>query len=396
MLSELESSVIGKFPSDAVISLAQKMVQIDSQNPPGNEKCLADYMANLLKGFGLEVMEYDFKPNRPNVVALYKGRVSNRTLIFNGHLDTVPFGDLSKWSVHPLEGVIRNGRLYGRGSADMKSSIAAFTWAVKHLIDQGVDVNGNVLITLTSDEEDSCVGADDILKRGYSGTACIVGEPSHLQVIIAHKGFARFKLTTFGKLAHASAPDEGKNAIYKMAKAIIKLEQLGEEYKNLKGHPLLGHPTLSVGVIKGGSKDNVVPDVCEITVDRRLLPGESPEGVDKELRCELDKMVLEDPAFEYSLSLYNSLPASETDMSNPIVGLAKEAIKDLFGREPVVEGMPATTEMFHFVKSGIPTIVLGCGDIKVAHTADESILLEEIVYLTKIYMLIILRYLKPL
>ena len=393
MLSELESSIIGKFSSNEVISMARKMVQIDSQNPPGNEKVLADYMANLLKGFGLEVMEYDFKPNRPNVVALHKGRVSNRALIFNGHLDTVPFGDLSKWSVHPLEGAIRNGRLYGRGSADMKSSIAAFVCALKHLIDLGVDVNGNVLVALTSDEEDSCVGAGDILKKGYSGSACIVGEPSRLQVVVAHKGFARFRLTTFGKLAHASAPDEGKNAIYKMAKAIIKLEQIGGGYKNLKAHPLLGSPTLSVGVIKGGFKDNVVPDACEITVDRRLLPNESPEGVEKELRAELDKIALEDHGFEYSLSLYNSLPASETRTSNPIVGLAKEAIKDILGDDPSIEGMPATTEMSHFVKAGIPSIILGCGDIKVAHTVDENLSLEEIVNLTKIYMLMMLRYL---
>ena len=393
MLTDIEAEVLNQLKKEDTISLAQKMISIDSENPPGKEKELADFMVDTLKIMGLEVVEYDFKPKRPNVVVVYSSGSNARCLLFNGHLDTVPFGDLTKWSANPLSGVIKEGRLYGRGSADMKSSIAAFISALNAVMKSKVELAGNVIIALTSDEEDSCIGARDILERGYHASAAIVGEPSDLQINIAHKGFARFNLTTYGKLAHASKPDEGINAIYKMSKAISRLEEIAESYSKLiTSHPILGRPTLSVGVIKGGSKDNIVPDSCEITIDRRLLPGDSPQIVEDELKKELAKIAEDDPQFRYKLELYNFQPASETNSSEEIVDTARKAIKEIVGIEPRVEGMPATTEMSHFVKAGIPAIIMGCGDIKMAHTVNENLPVQQVIDAAKIYALIMLRY----
>ena len=393
MLTDLEAEVLNQLTKEDPIPLAQKMIRIDSENPPGKEKELADFMTDMLKVVGLEVVEYDFKPKRPNVVAVYGSGTSARSLIFNGHLDTVPFGDFAKWSANPLSGAIKEGRLYGRGSADMKSSIAAFISALSAIMKSEAKLAGNVIIALTSDEEDSCIGAKDILERGYHASAAIVGEPSDLQINIAHKGFARFNLTTYGKLAHASKPDEGINAIYKMSKAITRLEEIAKSYsKSENSHQILGRPTLSVGIIKGGAKDNIVPDSCEITIDRRLLPGESPQDVEDELKKELTRIAKDDPKFKYKLELYNSQPASETNSSEEIVDTARKAIKDIVSSEPRVEGMPATTEMSHFVKAGIPTIIMGCGDIKMAHTIDESLPVQQIIDAAKIYALIMVRY----
>jgi acetylornithine deacetylase/succinyl-diaminopimelate desuccinylase family protein len=393
MVTDLEAEVLNRIIKEDPVSLAQKMVRINSENPPGKEKELADFMADMLKASGLEVLEYDFKPKRPNVVAVYSSGSNARSLIFNGHLDTVPFGDLEKWSANPLSGAIKEGRLYGRGSADMKSSIAAFMAALDAIMKSKVKLAGNIIIALTSDEEESCVGAKDILEKGYRASAAIVGEPSDLQINIAHKGFARFNLITFGKLAHASKPDEGINAIYKMSKAVSRLEEIARSYSGLRSsHPILGGPTLSVGIIKGGVKDNIIPDSCEITIDRRLLPGQFPQDVEDELERELAKIAKDDPQFKYKLELYNSQPASETDPSEEVVETTRKAIKEVVNSEPKVEGMPATTEMSHFVKAGIPTIIMGCGDIKMAHTIDESLPVQQVIDAAKIYALIMLRY----
>ena len=393
MLTDLEAEVLNQLTKEDPISLAQMMIRTDSENPPGKEKELADFMSDTLEIAGLEVVEYDFKPKRPNVVAVYSSGTSVKSLIFNGHLDTVPFGDLKKWSANPLSGAIKEGRLYGRGSADMKSSIAAFISALNAIMKSKVELAGNVIIALTSDEEDSCVGAKDILERGYHASAAIVGEPSDLQINIAHKGFARFNLTTYGKLAHASKPDEGINAIYKMSKAVTRLEEIAKSYsRSSRPHPILGRPTLSVGMIKGGAKDNIVPDSCEITIDRRLLPGQFPQDIEDELKGELVKIAKDDPQFKYKLELYNSQPASETNSSEEIVETTRKAIKEVVNIEPKVEGMPATTEMSHFVKAGIPTIIIGCGDINMAHTIDENLPIHQVIDAAKIYALIILRY----
>ena len=393
MLEEVEKRVLDKIFEEELLSLAKEMIKIGSENPPGNEKGLADYMMEVFNGIGLKAFQLDFLPNRPNVVALYGSRDQGRSLIFDGHLDTVPCGDFSLWSVNPLEGIIKDGRLYGRGAADMKSSIAAFTCALKAILDSGIKLKGQVTIILTSDEEISGLGTKSVLEKGYRADAAIVGEPSNLEVNTAHKGVARWRLTTFGKAVHASTPQEGVNAIYKMAKAIIRLEEIAEKYfQQERAHPILGRPTLNVGIIRGGVKDNIVPDSCEITIDRRLLPGETWNEVEKEFREELEKLACEDPNFRYELKLYHVHNAAETPSTHPFVRLAKNAVKDVLGRESTVEGFVATTEMSHLVEAGIPSIILGCGDLKVAHTINEYVPVQQIVDATKIYTLTILRY----
>jgi len=396
-LSYIEKKVVNSISENKVINLAQKMIQIDSQNPPGNEKELAEFICNILRDIGLKVEFLDFLPNRPNLVGLYESNISKKTLLFDGHLDTVPIGDSTLWTVEPLGGIIKEGHLYGRGSVDMKSSISAFICALQTILDLNVTLNGKIIIVLTSDEEISGLGTKKVLEKGYYANAAIVGEPSDLEVNIAHKGVARWRLTVFGKSTHASAPEEGINAIYKMAKVLIKLEELNNTYiSSEKRHRILGTPTLNVGIIRGGTKDNIVPDMCEITIDRRLIPGEKLKDVEEELKSILSKISYQDPKFKYKLSLYHIHDPAETSPKDPFVILAKKAVKDIIGKESTVEGFVATTEMSHLTNAGIPSIILGCGNIKTAHTIDENIPIQQIVDLTKIYALIILRYIGKL
>ena len=393
-IQNIEAKILEKVVSNDVVSLAQKMVKIDSQNPPGNEKELADFTTDFLRSLGLRALQLDFIPNRPNVVGVYSSPVKAKTLLFDGHLDTVPIGDSSLWSVDPLGGVVKNGRLYGRGAVDMKGSIAAYFCALKTIIDSGIELEGDASIVLTSDEEVTGDGTKDFLKKGYSADSAIVGEPTNLQVNTAHKGIVRWKLTVYGKSTHASRPNEGLNAVYIMSKIVQNLEELSESYSQMKKvHPILGEPTLSVGTIKGGSKDNVVPDICEITIDRRLISRENASGAEQEIIKQISKASLEYPELKYKLTMYHSWPSVETPPRASIIGFADNAVKDVTGSLSRQRGFLAACEMRHLISARIPTVILGCGDLKMAHAVDESVDIRQMTDLSKIYVLLTLRYL---
>lgn len=386
--------IISKISREKVVMLTKKFVQFDTQNPPGKEKELAQYVEEYLRSLGLKTELLDFLPNRPNLFAEYKVNDKGKKFLFDGHLDTVPVGNSSLWTVDPFSGTLKEGKIFGRGAADMKGSIAAFVHALETLIDSGVELNGSVHMLLTSDEEISALGTREFLKKGYSADASIVGEPSCLEVNVAHKGVARWRLKTLGKSTHASTPEEGVNAIYKMAKVLNELEKLAKSYSmSSRQHPLLGKPTLNVGTIVGGTKDNIVPDFCEITIDRRLLPGDRVEEVEREFNQLLSRLASDDPSLKFELKLYHSHNPAETPPNHPFVILANLCVEKVLGERRPVKGFQATTEMSHLVEAGIPSIILGAGDIKVAHTVDEYVLVDELVNCAKIYALILLKYL---
>jgi acetylornithine deacetylase/succinyl-diaminopimelate desuccinylase family protein len=386
--------IISKISREKVVMLTKKFVQFDTQNPPGKEKELAQYVEEYLRSLGLKTELLDFLPNRPNLFAEYKVNDKGKKFLFDGHLDTVPVGNSSLWTVDPFSGTLKEGKIFGRGAADMKGSIAAFVHALETLIDSGVELNGSVHMLLTSDEEISALGTREFLKKGYSADASIVGEPSCLEVNVAHKGVARWRLKTLGKSTHASTPEEGVNAIYKMAKVLNELEKLAKSYSmSSRQHPLLGRPTLNVGTIVGGTKDNIVPDFCEITIDRRLLPGDRVEEVEREFNQLLSRLASDDPSLKFELKLYHSHNPAETPPNHPFVILANWCVEKVLGERRPVKGFQATTEMSHLVEAGIPSIILGAGDIKVAHTVDEYVLVDELVNCAKIYALILLKYL---
>ena len=384
-------SVLEKIAADEIIELTRQLIRIPSENPPGGEGEIAEFIAEKLKDLGLTVRVYEFKPGRPSVVGLLSGVKEKPTLMFNGHMDTVPVGDKDLWSVEPFEGVLRDGRIYGRGAADMKGALAAMIASVKAIVESEVNLRGRLILTFVADEEVTGYGTRDLIRRGYRADFAIVGEPNELNVQTAHKGLLWLKVVIRGKAAHASIPHQGVNAIYRMADFCLALEKMNSPLAEKK-HTLLGPPTINVGTIKGGIKTNIVPDYCEVTIDRRLIPGEKPIDVKREIEETLESLGGKTSKLQTQVEVINVAEPSETPQDELIVQVARKAVREVIGRDPGVTGFTATCDMRFLVnEAGIPTIILGPGSLRQAHVIDEYVEAEQVINAAKIYTSIILK-----
>jgi acetylornithine deacetylase/succinyl-diaminopimelate desuccinylase family protein len=376
-----------------LVDLTIQLVQTSTENPPGNEKVAAQFLKSILPKMGFKIKTVHSPKGRWNLIAEKRWGRGGRTLIFNGHLDVVPAGDPSQWKYPPFQGKLYKGRIYGRGASDMKSGIASFIHALSMIDRSEISLHqGAVILHLVSDEEShGHQGMGFLTQRGgIQGDAALVGEPTDLHPVIAHKGALWLRISTFGKSAHSAKPHLGVNAIEKMIKLMDRLNSL-----TLGGeHPLLGKPTLSIGTIQGGTKINVVPDRCEIEVDRRMLPGEKKEevlGVMKEI---LDSLQSQDSLFQYRMEEIDYAEPSEVDPEEEIVRVGVEAIQEVLGKKPPLRAFSGFTDSrFYINQCHIPTLVFGPGDTNQIHTTDESVEVEALVHAAHIYGLILINYL---
>lgn len=367
--------------SSEVVALSQEMVRIPSIS--GEEEKLALFVAGKLKEYGLEVTVDEVLPGRPNVYGVLRGKIGKPILMYNGHTDVVPPGE--GWTDDPYSGVLRAGRIFGRGSADMKGPLASMMIAAKALKGAGVELRGNLVITAVIAEEENQMGTRRVVDGPIKGEFAIVGEPTRLNVCTAHKGDVAYEITTIGKAVHASVLHEGINAIYKMKEVIDSIEKFAVELEKRKRHPLLGPSTISVGTIEGGTIPAAVPAFCKIKLDRRLLPGEDAETGKKELESLIDSLKERDPDLVADVRTIVEVPPMETRQDHAIVRTIREVVLEVTGRDPGIEGVPYTTDGAILVKKGIPTVIFGPGDIKQAHQPDEWISVDEMVTATRIY-----------
>jgi len=275
--------------------------------------------------------------------------------------------------------------LYGRGSADDKGSVAAMMAALIDIAKSGAKPPLTVIFSATADEEFRMRGLLGLFDAGLTATAAaaIVGEPTNLEIIIAHKGVARFKISTAGKAAHGSRPDMGVNAIYRMGKVIQALEAYAKRGVGRETHPMLGKATLSVGVIRGGEYANVVPDYCEIQVDRRLLPGEEGRRAIADVRNYLVDAINEELGLEISAPDI-LVPGLSLSADDPLVHAVGARAREVTGKSPL-DGMSGTTHAGQFVERGIPALVFGPGKMGQAHTATEELDLTQVEQAARIY-----------
>jgi len=330
---------------------------------------------------------------RWNLLAEKRWGRGGRKLIFNGHLDVVPAGKTSQWRYPPFQGKLAKGKIYGRGSSDMKSGIASFIHALSAMERSKIPLHqGAVILHLVSDEESHGHQGMGFLtqRERIQGDAALVGEPTDLQPVIAQKGALWLRILTIGKSAHGSKPHLGVNAVEKMMKLIERLRILPLE----KDHPLLGKPTLNIGTIQGGTKVNVVPEGCEIQVDRRMLPGEKKEEVLGEIKEMLDSLQSQDPFLQYRMEEIDFAEPSEVDPEEEIVKIGVEAIENVMGRKPILRGFSGFTDSrFYINRCHIPTLIFGPGGVDQSHTMDESVEVDALVHAAHIYAMILVEYL---
>jgi acetylornithine deacetylase/succinyl-diaminopimelate desuccinylase family protein len=376
-----------------LIDLTTRLIQIPTENPPGNEKNAFLFLNPILSKMGFKIKTLLSPKGRSNIIAEKRWGKGGRRLIFNGHLDVVPAGHLAQWKYPPFQGKLEKGRIYGRGASDMKGGISSFLHAISTIDRSNIHLDqGAVILHLVSDEESHGHQGMGFLthKRAIQGDAVLVGEPTDLDLMIAQKGALWLRISTIGKSAHGSRPHSGVNAIEKMIRVIDQLNSISLEEE----HSLLGKPTFNIGTIQGGTKVNIVPDQCEIEVDRRMLPTEEKEGVLRKIKESLDLLRLQDSSFQYHMEEIDFAEPSEIDPKDEIVKISMDAVGEVKGERPKIKGSSGFTDARFYIKQcHIPALILGPGGVDQPHTTNESVEVDALVQAAQIYGLMILRYL---
>jgi acetylornithine deacetylase len=359
------------------VALARDLVRVPSVNPVleeggAGEAGIAELTASWLRDWGLETEVVEVEAGRPNVVAVSRSGEPGRTLLLNGHLDTVGVAGMS---VAPFDGSVEGGRLVGRGACDMKAGLAAILATARVLARDGHA--GTLIVALTADEEHASLGMQAVVGSGVSADGAVVCEPTSLTVMPANKGFVWMEASFRGRAAHGSRPEEGQDAIMDAAAFLTALEELGEALTTRDPHPLLAHGSLHAGTVRGGSAPSVYPERCEVVVERRTLPGEGAEEVEAEFEDVLEAVRRTRPGLDAELTAGLSRPGTEVAADHPLVSGLLAALK-AEGERPVVEGMTAWVDAALLNEAGIPAVCFGPGSIAQAHSADEYVDVEEI------------------
>ncbi len=363
------------------------MVSISSDE---DERGMVEYIAKRLKKLGVEYELTEVAPNRQNIIASIGS--GERSLILNSHMDTVSPGNSENWETPPLKLTQKDGKLYGLGSCDAKGPLVAMLVAFEYLSSEHFLPNSRLMLQAVCCEETRGRGTLTEAKNGIKADAAIIGEPTELVPMIGHKGGLGLEITTFGKPAHASAPEEGINAISNMAGVINSLDRLADDISK-RHDPLFGKASLAVTQINGGRATNIIPDQCSITIDRRLIPGENIKDAQKEISELIDKEKKYKPLLDASVEQKIGIEPCAISPDEPIVKTVKGSITEVTGKERDVSGFQACCDMWCLVQyAGIPTVILGPGKLSMAHKVNEYISINELYDAAKIYTAIALNW----
>ncbi len=400
---ELESTMLKQIEPMKLADLTRSLVQIPSVNPPGEEKQVAEFIASWFDKRHFDYVLTEATKDRPNVEVKLSGEESEegrsgrkKTLVFNGHTDVVPVG--SDWIHEPFGGDIEDGRVYGRGSGDMKGGLAAMMTVLELLKASGATKHlfGSIVFdAVVAEEISGPFGTYHMVKRGLTADFAVVGEPTDMTICTAHKGNITFEITTHGKAAHASVPQFGLNAIMEMQKVISALEEYRLQLPAKVNHPLLGSPTLNIGVISGGIKSNVVPDKCMIAAERRVVPPETLEDAKMEVQTLLWNLASQEQNLKYDLVFKQQTGPSELQNGRDGLEAVLSSFKQVTGKyNAKPAGLRASCDAYFlsaFAK--IPTVIFGPGSLGNIHNHDEYVEIEELEIAAKVYALTALRLL---
>ncbi|MGQ9544051.1 MAG: M20 family metallopeptidase [Candidatus Bathyarchaeia archaeon] len=369
-----------------LVELTRNLIRIPSSVRGLNYGCeenIAKYLYKRLEDSGFEVHLQKVMEGRPNVVGILRGVGGGYNLMLNGHLDTI---ETEGMEVDPYAGEVRGGRIYGRGAADMKGALAAMVVACEAAKESNVELRGDLIFSGCADEEGRGTGGEYLARSGLKADMAIVGEPTGLNLGIAHKGLTFIEVRTYGKATHGSSPHLGKNAILIMNRVINLLNTKYHARLSNRKHPILGTPTFNIGLIEGGYRPNVVPDSCKMLIDRRIVPGEDYRSVLNELNEVLSELRSEDPEVKFQVEAIDWIKCSpmETSKDELIVKTVRESLKAVSGVEAEVGGLPYWCDagsISNIMK--IPTLIFGPGELEQAHSSTENIKITDLTIYAK-------------
>ena len=371
-------------PNEArMVQLLETMVAFDTQNPPGREVEAAQFLEKELRAIGLDTTLSEFKPGRANVIAKLDNG-PGPVFAFNSHIDVVPAGD--GWTSDPLRLREHGGNLYGRGSCDAKGPIVGMLEAIRDLVDHRDRWSGTLLAVFVADEEVASEGARLYVANRPTVDYCLIGEPTSNSTVTAHKGSMRPRVAVLGAMAHSGMPDAGENALLRAGRLLGLIEDFHRDELCHRHHALVGSASLTVTRLAGGIADNVVPDRCELLLDRRMVPGEDEEAAKREIETLLETAERE---FGVRAEIIEYVPttggATETDREETIVkeSLAASSRHERVAAEP--SGFQGGCDLVHFRSIGATGTVIGPGSIDVAHKPDEFVPRDEFVRSALIY-----------
>ncbi|MFP3390225.1 M20 family metallopeptidase [Brevibacillus sp. SIMBA_040] len=382
-----------------IIEFLQRLIQIPSENPPGNYNEICDFLQKGLTQLGFEVQVISVPDEmthaaglatpRKNVVATLRGSGGGRNLIFNSHLDTVPAGDPAQWLFPPFSGAIADGRIYGRGATDSKGRLTAYIMSAVAVAQSTISRKGDVIIAATCDEETGGIlGAGYINQNGHVHGDMVIVEGYSNHIVRAMAGVLQLRIVTEGIPAHAGYKWKGLNAVEMMAKVVQGLAQLQKELEREPSSiPGMKYTTVNVGTIHGGTKVNVVPATCEIEVDFRVIPEHSLDQIYNRVVSILQSLEQKDPTFKAKLIRITDFQTEPTivDESSPLISELQDAVQEVTGRTLPVVGVLAQSDTRWFIRNGIPGINFGPGTSENnIHGFNECMEIEDLIQTTKI------------
>ena len=377
----------GMIEEKEVVNLLGDLISINSVNPledrsAKGEKDLASYVRGYLKNTGIKSILQPVLDERPNVIGIVESENKGKNFVLEAHMDTVKVDNMT---IDPFLPKIKEGKMFGRGACDDKGSLAAMLLAMKLLKQKNISLKGDVYLAAVVDEEHKYRGVLHFLNQGFKFDAGIVGEPTDLDIIIAHRGCLRWRIISKGVSVHSSEPEKGKNAIYLMSEVIDALQKRLIPLCRKKSHPLVGSPTFSVNIIQGGTQINIVPDRCFIEIDRRMIPGENDQDVLKEVDELLDELRKENSLLEVEREdPFVTSPSMQINEDEEIVQVLYKCAKDRKAAEPKIRGGRFDSDAGKFVARGISTPVFGPGDIAQAHSENEWVEIKQVVQAAEI------------
>jgi acetylornithine deacetylase len=366
-----------------VTDVLTRLVQIDSSNPaltPGapGEAAIAAYLADEMAALGLDVSVDEVQPGRPNVVGRRAGSGQGRSLMLNGHVDTVGVEGMAD----PFSAAVRDGRLYGRGAYDMKGGVAAMLGAARALADADIVLAGDLVIAAVADEEHASRGTERVCQQIRCDGA-IVTEPTDLAICRAHRGFIWFRVETTGRAAHGSRYQEGVDANLHMGRVLAALDELAGELIHREPHPLMGPPSLNASLLEGGSEISVYAARSVLQMEWRTIAGESVDSCTKEIQAILDRLADADPAFTGGVEAFFHRDPFDVSAEADVVQAVQSAARAVLGGEPEHVGQTFWTDAALLAGAGMETVIIGPTGHGL-HSAEEWVDLDSVCKLTGI------------